>query len=97
MVSESPRYDRAMHIGDIITLDVNGIEIKYSPLNYCKTVLNSSSATPDEAQSRRLANVVKEYRLRLIRKGLVDGSIRGQLSFTLPLFGEFVLDQKEFA
>lgn len=33
------------------------------------------------------------YRKRLIRKGIVDTKERGKLSFSLPLFEEFVLDQ----
>jgi AAA+ ATPase superfamily predicted ATPase len=38
-------------------------------------------------------NEFSPYRKRLIRKGLADGSRRGYLSFTLPLFDEFVKDQ----
>ena len=41
-------------------------------------------------------NEFSKYRLRLIRKGLVDGSMRGRLVFVLPLFREFVLDQMEY-
>ena len=33
------------------------------------------------------------YRDRLIRKGLIDGSVRGQISFALPFFSEYVLDK----
>ena len=33
------------------------------------------------------------YRKRLIRKGVVDTSERGKLTFSLPLFDEYVLDQ----
>ena len=43
------------------------------------------------------SNEFSKYRLRLIRKGIVDGSQRGLLSFSLPLFKEFVLDQMEFS
>ena len=39
------------------------------------------------------ANELSPYRKRLIRKGIADGSRRGYLSFTLPLFGEYVKDQ----
>ncbi len=39
------------------------------------------------------SNQFSPYRDRLIRKGIVDGSMHGYLSFTLPLFNEFVLDQ----
>jgi hypothetical protein len=39
------------------------------------------------------SNQFSPYRDRLIRKGIVDGSTHGYLSFTLPLFNEFVLDQ----
>lgn len=33
------------------------------------------------------------YRMRLIRKGIVDGSERGVLKFTLPFFRDFVIEQ----
>ncbi len=33
------------------------------------------------------------YRQRLIRKGIVDGSLRGILRLTLPLFDQFVMDK----
>lgn len=46
---------KAKNIGDILKLDVNGVTVTYSPLNYCKNVLASSTATPDE----KLTNVVK--------------------------------------
>lgn len=36
------------------------------------------------------------YRQRLIRKGIVDGSTRGILRLTLPLFDQFVQDKLEF-
>ncbi|HAV27681.1 MAG TPA: Archaeal ATPase [Lachnospiraceae bacterium] len=42
------------------------------------------------------SNEFSKYRLRLIRKGLVDGNTRGRLVFTLPLFEEFVLNQMEY-
>ena len=42
------------------------------------------------------SNEFSKYRLRLIRKGLVDGSMRGRLVFVLPVFREFVLNQVEY-
>lgn len=42
------------------------------------------------------SNEFSKYRLRLVRKGIVDGSSRGRMTFTLPLFKEFVIDQVEF-
>lgn len=36
------------------------------------------------------------YRQRLIRKGIADGSERGRLKLTLPLFKEFVQEKKTF-
>lgn len=36
------------------------------------------------------------YRQRLIRKGIVDGSERGLIKITLPLFRDFVKDQIQF-
>ncbi len=42
------------------------------------------------------SNEFSKYRLRLVRKGIVDGSTRGRLTFTLPLFREFILDQVEY-
>lgn len=35
-------------------------------------------------------NEFSVYRDRLIKKGILDGSIRGVLSFSLPYFDEFV-------
>lgn len=35
------------------------------------------------------------YRMRLIKKGIVNGKTRGYLLFTLPFFGEFALAQWE--
>ena len=42
------------------------------------------------------SNEFSKYRLRLIRKGIVDGNTRGKLSFTLPMFKKFILDQVEY-
>ena len=51
------------HIGDTITLTVNGAgTVTYSPLNYCRNVLTLSTSTEDEAQNehyKNLQNVVK--------------------------------------
>ncbi len=41
-------------------------------------------------------NAWNPYRQRLIRKGIVDGSQRGYLRLTLPLFDEFVKEKKQF-
>lgn len=38
-------------------------------------------------------NQFNPYRIRLIRKGLVDGRKRGVLTFILPMFREFVMEQ----
>ncbi len=43
------------------------------------------------------SNDFSNYRQRLIRKGIVDGSVRGHLTFTLPLFEEFIGDQILFS
>ena len=37
-------------------------------------------------------NEFAPYRERLIRKGVVDGSTRGYLSLTLPMFDEYIRD-----
>lgn len=37
-------------------------------------------------------NSFNPYRARLVRKGIVDGSTHGKVSFTLPLFDEFILE-----
>ena len=37
-------------------------------------------------------NEFNPYRKRLIKKGLLNGEVYGQLEFTLPMFTEFVLD-----
>ena len=44
---------RAVSIGDIITLNVNDAPVQYSPLNYCKSVLDGETYDPE------LKNVVK--------------------------------------
>lgn len=41
-------------------------------------------------------NQFNPYRMRLIRKGIVNGDTHGILSFTLPLFKEFIMDQSAF-
>lgn len=38
------------------------------------------------------SNEFNPYRNRLIKKGVINGETRGYVSFTLPYFGEFVLD-----
>ncbi len=45
---------KAKHIGDILTLKIGGEDaISYSPLNYCKNVLD------DDTTDEKLQNVVK--------------------------------------
>ena len=44
---------KASHIGDTIELNVNGATVSYSPLNYCKNVLD------DPSQDENLQNTVK--------------------------------------
>ena len=39
------------------------------------------------------SNHFNPYRMRLIRKGLIEGETNGYVSFALPLFDEFVLEQ----
>ncbi len=39
------------------------------------------------------SNSLAQYRKRLLRRGLISGTEHGRMSFTLPLFDEFVLDQ----
>ena len=39
------------------------------------------------------SNHFNPYRMRLIRKGIIEGETNGYVSFTLPLFDEFVLEQ----
>ena len=40
-------------------------------------------------------NEINQYRKRLTRRGLINGETRGKLTFTLPMFEEFVLDVYE--
>ena len=40
-------------------------------------------------------NHFNPYRSRLIKKGLVSGDVYGYVSFALPMFGEYVLDNYE--
>ena len=39
-------------------------------------------------------NEISPYRKRLIMRGIVNGNEYGMLRFTLPLFSEFVTEQK---
>ena len=41
-------------------------------------------------------NQFNPYRKRLIQKGIVDGSQHGHLTFILPLFDLFVLENSDF-
>lgn len=41
-------------------------------------------------------NYLSTYRARLIKKGIVDGSVYGTLAFTLPCFAEFVISKEAF-
>ena len=52
---------KSKQIGSVITLNVGDVQVKYSPLNYCKKVLAEPAVTSDEeqAQHRRLVNAVK--------------------------------------
>lgn len=38
------------------------------------------------------SNEFSPYRIRLIRKGITDGSRRKYLRFCLPFFGDYALD-----
>lgn len=42
-------------------------------------------------------NQFNPYRARLIRKGIVDGGIYGELHFTLPLFENFILENENMS
>ena len=44
---------KAAHLGDVLTLNVNGTDVQYSPLNYCKNVLT------DDTQDEKLVNTIK--------------------------------------
>ena len=43
------------------------------------------------------SNQFNPYRARLIRKGIVDGGIYGELHFTLPLFENFILENENMS
>lgn len=66
--------------------------------NKDKMVAEAVAATESRNNAdikRRLnmtANEFNPYRIRLIRKGILDGSRRGYVDFTLPFFADFVLD-----
>lgn len=62
----------------------------------CMAQTGSETVSEIREQAGMHSNEFSKYRLRLIRKGLVDGSMRGRLVFTLPLFREFVLNQLEY-
>jgi len=55
-----------------------------------------SSVRAIKTKLRMSDNEWNPYRQRLIRKGIVDGSQRGMLRLTLPLFDQFVLDKVMF-
>jgi len=38
-------------------------------------------------------NHFNPYRMRLIRKGIIEGKTNGYVSFCLPLFDEFVMER----
>ena len=48
---------KAAHLGDVLTLNVNGTDVQYSPLNYCKNVLT------DDTQDEKLVNTIKSLYL----------------------------------
>ena len=62
----------------------------------CMAQTGAETVSGIRAKTGMESNEFSKYRLRLIRKGLVDGSERGRLAFTLPLFREFVLNQLEY-
>ena len=62
----------------------------------CMAQKGAETVSEIRAKTGMESNEFSKYRLRLIRKGLVDGSERGRLAFTLPLFREFVLNQLEY-
>lgn len=42
-------------------------------------------------------NQFNPYRKRLIQKGILNGDVRGYVSFTLPLFEKYVVENVEDA
>ena len=62
----------------------------------CMAQTGAEAVSEIRAEAGMESNEFSKYRLRLIRKGLVDGSERGRLVFILPLFREFVLNQLEY-
>ena len=50
----------------------------------CMAQTGAETVSEIRAKTRMESNEFSKYRLRLIRKGLVDGSERGRLAFTLP-------------
>ena len=66
-----------------------------------QTVIYEIARTPTGKVSEILAklhmekNYFSPYRSRLIRRGLLNGETRGYLSFTLPMFEEFVINRME--
>jgi predicted AAA+ superfamily ATPase len=62
----------------------------------CMAQTGAETVLEIRTETKMYSNEFSKYRLRLIRKGLVDGSMRGRMVFTLPLFKEFVLNQMEY-
>ena len=84
-----------------IALGVSGLNELYGiaddgKLVRINTQTGAETVSEIRAKTGMESNEFSKYRLRLIRKGLVDGSERGRLAFTLPLFREFVLNQLEY-
>ena len=62
----------------------------------CMAQTGAETVLEIRTETKMDSNEFSKYRLRLIRKGLVDGSMRGRMVFALPLFKEFVLNQMEY-
>lgn len=62
----------------------------------CMAQTGAETVLEIRTETKMNSNEFSKYRLRLIRKGLVDGNMRGRMVFTLPLFKEFVLNQMEY-
>lgn len=56
-------------------------------------VLEECKAQLFELSYDKIWNQLSPYRRRLMNKGIVDGTQRGRMSFTLPSFDEYVLER----
>jgi len=74
-----------------IARNSNWIVVELNPERDMLTALAAKISS-----NHSLAEIFNPYRKRLIQKGIADGSRHGHLTFTLPLFDLFVVENSDF-